>query len=160
VPPDAYRADVIAQALVEVAIRPRGEVLLGGETRLVGLLFNVLPGAARRLLIVIDRWYRSGDEPAGRPGSLWTTPRHPQTSGGIPARDSLLAPFQLGRRLCFRATTPLDIGRHVLMSALRAIDLRRRLVRPIPETPPPEHNLAVPHPRDDDPPAAAGTVDL
>jgi NAD(P)-dependent dehydrogenase (short-subunit alcohol dehydrogenase family) len=160
VPPDAYRANVIAQALVEVAIRPRGEVLLGGETRLVGLLYNVVPGIGRRLLMVVDRWYHSGDEPAGRPGSLWTAPRHPQSSGGIPARDSLLASLQLGSRLLPRATTPLDIGRHVVMSVVRAIDLRRRLVRPITERPAPDHGLAVPHPSDADPPAAAGTVDL
>ncbi|MCW2993179.1 MAG: family NAD(P)-dependent oxidoreductase, partial [Conexibacter sp.] len=160
VPPDAYHPGVIAQALVEVAIRPRAEVLLGGETRLVSLLYNLTPGLGRRLLLVIDRWYRSGDAPADRPGSLWTAPRHPQTSGGIPARDSLLAPLQLGPRLRPRAATPLDLLRHVLISALRAIDLRRHLTGPTPETPPPAHGLAVPRPQDADPPAAAGTVDL
>jgi|GEM_PF-434491 len=160
VPPDAYRPAVIAQALVEVAVRPRAEVLLGGETRLVGLSYRLTPALGRRLLLVIDRWYRSGEEPADRPGSLWTAPRHPRSSGGIPARDSLLAPLQLGSRLRPRAATPLELARHVLLSARRAVELRGRLLRPVPETPPPPHGLSVPRPGDVAPPATAGTVDL
>src|SRR3954468_14292040 len=61
-PPDAYHATVVAQALVECAVRPRAEVVLGGETRLVDLLYGLSRPLGERLLLVIDRWYRSGDE--------------------------------------------------------------------------------------------------
>jgi NAD(P)-dependent dehydrogenase (short-subunit alcohol dehydrogenase family) len=160
VPPDAYHPDVIARALVEVTIRPRREVLLGGETRLVGLLYALARPVGERLLMVLDRWYRSGDEQAARPGSLWTAPRRPQVSGGIPARDSLVAPWQLGRRLRARGSTPLDLAHHGLLAVRRGIHLRDRLVRPVSEAAPPEHGLASPKPGDADPPATAGQVDL
>jgi NAD(P)-dependent dehydrogenase (short-subunit alcohol dehydrogenase family) len=86
VAPDAYRPEVIAHALVEVAIRPRPEVVLGGETRLLDLLFAGPRPVAEAVLLVIDRWYRSGDEPTDGSGSLWRAPVEPQLSGGIPSR--------------------------------------------------------------------------
>src|SRR3954454_5192120 len=99
VAPDAYRPEVIAQALVEVAVAPRKEVVLGGETRLLDVMFSVARPLAEFTLLAVDRWYRSGEDPAPVPGSLWQAARRPQVSGGIPARDSLLAPLQLGRRM-------------------------------------------------------------
>jgi NAD(P)-dependent dehydrogenase (short-subunit alcohol dehydrogenase family) len=39
VAPESYAAGMVAQALVELAIRPRPEVVLGGETRLLDLMF-------------------------------------------------------------------------------------------------------------------------
>ena len=101
-------------------MRPRPEVVLGGETRIVDLLFAYLRPAGETLLLLIDRWYRSGDEPAKAPGSLWVAPRRPQASGGIPARDSLLAPFQLGHAAAAR---PADAA------ALRAQPRARRRPR-------------------------------
>ena len=68
VPPDAYRPEVIAQALVEVAIRPRAEVVLGGETVIMDLLDTYARPVSQRMLMTIDRWYRSGDQPAPDPG--------------------------------------------------------------------------------------------
>ncbi|MCW2957640.1 MAG: family NAD(P)-dependent oxidoreductase, partial [Solirubrobacterales bacterium] len=92
VPPDAYKPEVIARALVAMAIRPRSEVVLGGETRAIDLLFDSpARPVAEAVLLVVDRWYRSGDEKAIQPGSLWQTGgRPPSLSGGIPSRDSLL----------------------------------------------------------------------
>ena len=155
VAPDSYDADVIARALVEVAVRPRPEVMLGGEARIVDLLFAYLRPAGETLLLLIDRWYRSGDEPAKAPGSLWVAPRRPQISGGIPARDSLLAPFQLGTRLLPDPRTPLHFARNLAIAADRGVRLAGTLVRPVPERPAPETGLgARPRRR----PAAAGTV--
>ena len=96
VAPDAYGADVVARALVEVVVRPRPEVVLGGETRLLDLAFAAVRPAAEAVLLGIDRWYRSGTEDAPLPGSLWEAPvlgagqrRHPcarQPPGAAPAR--------------------------------------------------------------------------
>ena len=60
VAPDAYSAEVVARALVEVTVRPRPEVVLGGETRLIDLAFATVRPAAEAVLLGIDRWYRSG----------------------------------------------------------------------------------------------------
>ena len=112
-PPDAYRPEVIAQALVEVAIRPRAEVVLGGETVIMDLLDTYARPVSQRVLMTIDRWYRSGDQPSPDPGALWRPPNRARLGGGIPGRDSLLAPLQLGRRLLPHPLTPVRIGRHL-----------------------------------------------
>jgi NAD(P)-dependent dehydrogenase (short-subunit alcohol dehydrogenase family) len=142
VAPDAYAAGVVAQALVEVAVRPRPEVVLGGETRLLDLMFSVARPAAEAVLLLVDRWYRSGDEAAARPGSLWVAPHRPQAGGGIPARDSLLAPFQLGRRMLPAPATPLRFAAHLGLAARRLPALARQLVRPVPERGAPAAGLA------------------
>src|SRR3954467_641447 len=91
VAPDAYRPEVIAQALVEVAVAPRKEGVLGGETRLLDVMFSVARPLAEFTLLAVDRWYRSGEEPAPVPGSLWQGAKTPQTNGGNP-RPRHLAP--------------------------------------------------------------------
>jgi hypothetical protein len=134
VPPDAYRPELVAQALVEVAVRPRPEVVLGGQSRLVERAFAIARPVAERLLLGLDRWYRGGDEPAVRPGSLWQAPATVQLAGGIPSRDSLLAPLQLGRRLLPTPSTPLRLARHLALAARRAVSIAGALTRPVPET--------------------------
>jgi NAD(P)-dependent dehydrogenase (short-subunit alcohol dehydrogenase family) len=157
VAPESYSAGMIAQALVEVAVRPRPEVILGGETRLLDLMFLLARPIGEGAMLAIDRWFRSGDEPADSPGSLWVAPRRPQSSGGIPARDSLLAPLQLGRRLLPAPSTPLRFLGHVAVAAWRARTIAGALLRPATEQPPPAASLA------DEPrqrPPSAGTVTL
>jgi NAD(P)-dependent dehydrogenase (short-subunit alcohol dehydrogenase family) len=158
VAPDAYAAGVVAQALVEVAVAPRPEVVLGGETRLLDLMFSVARPLAEGVLLGVDRWYRSGDEPAGRPGSLWVAPLRPQASGGIPARDSLLAPLQLGRRMLPSPATPLRVAAQLAFAARRLPSIGRQLARPVPEHAPPATSLGdgLAAPR----PVRAGTVSL
>ena len=142
VAPDAYGADVIAQALVEVVVRPRPEVVLGGETRLLDIAFNTVRPAAEAVLLGVDRWYRNGEDDAKRPGALWTAPVNPQASGGIPARDSLLAWTQLGRRMLPSPSTPFRIARHLATAANRGVRMASALSRPVPERPRPGHGLA------------------
>jgi short subunit dehydrogenase len=142
VAPDAYAAEIVAKALVEVTVRPRREVMLGGETRLLDLAFATVRPVAEAVMMGVDRWYRNGEEPALRPGSLWTAPLRPQASGGIPARDSLLAPLQLGRRMLPSPATPLRLARHLVIAADRGVKLARELAFPVAERPPPERSLA------------------
>jgi NAD(P)-dependent dehydrogenase (short-subunit alcohol dehydrogenase family) len=141
VAPDAYRPEVIAQALVETAVSPRKEVVLGGETRLLDVAFSVARPLAETVLLAVDRWYRSGDDAAPMPGSLWQSARRPQVSGGIPARDSLLAPLQLGRRMLPSPSTPLRFARHIGTAGVRAIGLAGTLTAPVPERPVPTASL-------------------
>jgi NAD(P)-dependent dehydrogenase (short-subunit alcohol dehydrogenase family) len=155
VAPDAYAPSVVAQALVEVVVRPRPEVLLGGETRLLDAMFSSIRPAAEAVLLGVDRWYRNGEQEAKRPGALWAAPLNPQSSGGIPARDSLIAPLQLGRRLMPSPDTPLRIARHLLTAANRGARMAAALARPVPERPQPAHGLAA---TGDARPASAGTA--
>jgi NAD(P)-dependent dehydrogenase (short-subunit alcohol dehydrogenase family) len=131
VPPDAYRPEVVARALVECAVRPRrAEVSLGGQTRGLDLLFAYARPVAERVLVFVDRWYTSGDTPPGEGrGSLWHAPPGARaTSGGLPARDSLLAPLQLGRRMAPEPLTPVRLVAHLVAAAPIALRARRRLL--------------------------------
>jgi NAD(P)-dependent dehydrogenase (short-subunit alcohol dehydrogenase family) len=152
VPPDSHRPEVVAQALVELAIAPRREVVLGGIARLLDLLFLGARPVAETALLFVDRWYRSSDEPSRLPGSLWQTPEKLQISGGIPSRDSLLAPLQLGRRLSPSPRTPLRLARHAVAAARRGLELRSTLAQTVPERPAPAASLGDtagrPRPRD------------
>ncbi|WP_158276782.1 SDR family NAD(P)-dependent oxidoreductase [Paraconexibacter algicola] len=140
VPPDAYRADVVAKALVACAIRPRREIVLGGETRAVELLHRLAPAVGERVLLGIDRWYRSGTESAPVPGSLWgVRDRSARVSGDIPARDSLLAWVQLGRRLAPAPATPWVLARNLGVVGVRAARLVGVLRSPRSECPVPGH---------------------
>ena len=141
VAPDAYRPELVAQALVEVTVRPRPEVVLGGESRLIDVAFAIARPIAETVMLGIDRWYRIGSEPAVRPGALWQAPAATQLSGGIPSRDSLLAPLQLGRRLLPSATTPLRLVRHLAVAGRRAAGIAGELTRPVPERKPPHEPL-------------------
>lgn len=158
VPPDAYRAEVVAQALVENAVRPRRETVLGGGTVVLRLLFDHARPLADRLFLLVDRWYRSGDDEAPVPGALWRTENRPAAvSGGIPSRDSLLAPLQLGRRLLPSPLTPLRLARHLVRTTGRAIALRDVLTSPQRERTPPAEPTARREPRPVDEPVRTST---
>ena len=141
VPPDSYGPEVIAQALVEATIGTRREIVLGGETRAIDILYGTVRPAAETILLVIDRWYRSGDERSTAPGSLWERPQTTQRSGGVPSRDSMLAPLQLGRGMLPSPATPLRLARNLAAAGVRAVALRRLLSRPVPERPRPDDGL-------------------
>ncbi|MEA2180386.1 MAG: hypothetical protein QOG77_3683 [Solirubrobacteraceae bacterium] len=156
VAPDAYSAEVVARALVEVVVRPRPEVVLGGETRLLDLAFSTVRPLAQAVLLGVDRWYRSGEDAAPIPGALWVAPRRPQSSGGIPARDSIMASLHLGRRLAPSPANPQRIARHLLTAADRGARMAHQLARPVGERPAPARGLA--EHSDGDRPARAGEV--
>lgn len=148
VPPDAYRAETVAAALVAVAVRPRREVLLGGETLGLALLFRHARPLAERILMTLDRWHGSGTERAPTPGSLWTTDDRPTAvSGRIPARDSMLAPLQLGRRLLPAPGTPLKLAAHAVQAGMNATRLTPALARPRSEAPMPSHGAGADAPQ-------------
>jgi NAD(P)-dependent dehydrogenase (short-subunit alcohol dehydrogenase family) len=142
VPPDAYHPEVIARALVAAAADPRRETVLGGETRLLDLTFAAARPVAETVLMLVDRWTRSGPEPAPRPGSLWEPPASAgERSGDIPARDSLLGALQLGRRLLPSPATPLRLARHLALFSSQLARDPGAVLRPSSELPAPSQSL-------------------
>lgn len=133
VPPLAYRPEVVARALVENAIRPRREVLLGGATILFDAGFRYARPVSERMLVLLDRWFRSGDEPSTGAGSLRSATLEPRARGGIPSRESIVAPLQLRGRSRFSRRAPLVLIGRVGGTLAQAVRLLPRLSRPVPE---------------------------
>ncbi|HSD76980.1 MAG TPA: hypothetical protein VLA98_06230 [Solirubrobacteraceae bacterium] len=96
-PPDAYRPEVVADAVVACAIRPRSEVTVGGAAKLVEVAWSWTRPLGERLLGVGYRLYRSGRTPAARPGHLWEPTGDGAGRGTLGGRRSLWAPLRLGR---------------------------------------------------------------
>ncbi|HYF26036.1 MAG TPA: SDR family NAD(P)-dependent oxidoreductase [Baekduia sp.] len=107
-PPDSYRPEVMADAVVDCVHRQRDEITVGGEARLIELAWTMARPIGRHMLGIAHRLYASGSAPAGDAGSLW----EPQGTGaardGMHGRPSLWAPVRLAidhpRRLVGRLT--------------------------------------------------------
>ena len=145
VPPDAYRPEVIAQALVEVAIRPRAEVVLGGETVIMDLLDTYARPVSQRILMTIDRWYRSGDQPSPDPGRPVADargaqlerrhpgPRQPARAAAARPPDAAGPAHPAAHREAPRARRPArGTARAGAHAAGRRAPLRRRRAGPAP----------------------------
>jgi hypothetical protein len=91
---------------------------VGGESKLVDLLYRGARPATELLLLVVDRWFRTGTLPAEEVGGLWEPLDEARASGGIPAR----ARGDL-----------IGLGRHVTAATARAIRTAPALLRPVPE---------------------------
>jgi NAD(P)-dependent dehydrogenase (short-subunit alcohol dehydrogenase family) len=98
-PPALYTPETIAAALVACAIRPRAEVTIGGESRVVELGFALLRPLADRVLVLGNRYYATRRTPARRPGPLQRSADEGRADGGRHGRPSLWAAIRLGRRL-------------------------------------------------------------
>jgi NAD(P)-dependent dehydrogenase (short-subunit alcohol dehydrogenase family) len=101
-PPALYSPETIAGALVACAIRPRAEITIGGESRIVELGFALLRPVADRVLLLGNRYYSTGRAPALRPGPLQLSADEGRSGGGRHGRPSLWAVMRLGRRLLRR----------------------------------------------------------
>ena len=88
-PPEGYRADVIADAVVAMARRPQREVTVGGEAMFWLRMWRTR-GVGDVVLGLVHRWYHSGRRPA--PGNpLWEPTGDGSTTGLPVGRPSLLA---------------------------------------------------------------------
>jgi NAD(P)-dependent dehydrogenase (short-subunit alcohol dehydrogenase family) len=116
--PDAYHPDVMAEAIAEAAIRPRHERIVGLESKLAAGLYRHARPAGELLLVAVDRWFRTGAEPATRPGALWEPLGSARLSGGLPARAS-------GEVVAFAG--------NLISAAARAARTAPELLRPVPE---------------------------
>jgi NAD(P)-dependent dehydrogenase (short-subunit alcohol dehydrogenase family) len=88
VPPEGYRPEAVADALVALARRPRGEVTLGLEAKAFEWLWRA-PLIGGPILRLVYRWYLSGRKPAtGDP--LWQPAGEGRADGPLLGRPSLL----------------------------------------------------------------------
>ena len=92
-PPEGYSADVIADALVAMARRPRAEVIIGGEAKFWSIVWRVKP-IDELVLGLVHRWYESGRKPA-RENPLWDASGDGRPDGPIIGRRSLWAPIRM-----------------------------------------------------------------
>jgi len=96
-PPDLYKPEVIARGLVAAAIRPRPEITIGGEARIVELGWGFVRPVAEWVLTIVSRYYSSGKQPAPARGGLHEPTGQGRAAGGFHGRPSLWAPIRLGR---------------------------------------------------------------
>jgi NAD(P)-dependent dehydrogenase (short-subunit alcohol dehydrogenase family) len=94
-PPDQYAAGEIARALVACAKKPRREISVGFEGRLMEMGFAYLPALADPIVALVGRWYRRGSEPAPQPGGLWEGQGTGDSSGHLHGRPSLWVRLRL-----------------------------------------------------------------
>jgi NAD(P)-dependent dehydrogenase (short-subunit alcohol dehydrogenase family) len=94
----AYAPEVIADALVACAIRPRPEITLGGEARLLELLFAASRPVCDVVLVGIEKYFLRGREPVPGRGGLWEPQGAGSCDGGLHGRPSVWGAVRLGRR--------------------------------------------------------------
>ena len=116
--PDAYTPETVAAVLIEAALDPRHDRIVGGESRLADLLYRQARPAGELLLLFVDRWFRTGTISSESPGALWEPLERARTSGGLPSRDH---------------GDLLGLARHVTGAAVRAVRTAPALLRPVPE---------------------------
>jgi NAD(P)-dependent dehydrogenase (short-subunit alcohol dehydrogenase family) len=116
--PDAYHPEAVAAVLVHAALAPRHDRVVGGESHLVDRLYRHARPAGELLLLYVDRWLRTGTDPAEGRGALWEPIGAARASGGLPARA--------------RGDVRAFAG-HVAGAAARAARTAPQLLRPVPE---------------------------
>ena len=94
-PPEGYQPYVMAKGLVELAERPRAEVTIGAEGKLIELLWRWFRPGGDLVLRAVHHWYMSGRKPASRANALWE-PRGEgwEETGPMIGRPSLTAPLR------------------------------------------------------------------
>jgi NAD(P)-dependent dehydrogenase (short-subunit alcohol dehydrogenase family) len=118
--PDAYPPETVAEVLVEAALAPRHDRIVGGESRLAAWLYGNVRPAGELLLVAVDRWFRTGTSPAAEPGALWQPLAAARLSGGLPARAG---------------GDVVTLAGHVAGAAARAVRTAPQLLRPVAEQP-------------------------
>jgi NAD(P)-dependent dehydrogenase (short-subunit alcohol dehydrogenase family) len=92
-PPEGYRPEVIADALVRAAEDPRRETMVGGEAKAIELLMRWAPPLGDLVLMAMYRFYDGGKDPAPE-GSLYDPPAGLDRSTKLIARPSLVGALQ------------------------------------------------------------------
>jgi NAD(P)-dependent dehydrogenase (short-subunit alcohol dehydrogenase family) len=95
-PPDRYRPEEVARALVSVTASGKEEFTVGGEARAMEVLYQLTRPGADRVLAVVARFYAAGEAPAPQPGMVFAPSGEGESSGGGRwARPSLWARLRL-----------------------------------------------------------------
>jgi NAD(P)-dependent dehydrogenase (short-subunit alcohol dehydrogenase family) len=94
-PPDLYKPEVVADALVACAVRPRHDVHAGSEATIVVAGWTLARPVAERLLTLVHRLYTSGRDRAEGRGALWEAVGTGAARGTGRGRPSLTLPLRL-----------------------------------------------------------------
>jgi NAD(P)-dependent dehydrogenase (short-subunit alcohol dehydrogenase family) len=94
-PPDLYKPEVIADAVVACAVRPRHDVHVGSEATIVVAGWTLARPVAERALTLVHRLYTSGRERADGRGALWEGVGTGEARGTGRGRPSLTLPLRL-----------------------------------------------------------------
>jgi len=99
-PPEGYTAETIADALVDCTRRPRREMIIGGEAKLIAWSFERVRPLGELALDLVYHWYMAGRRPPEPdPGALWQAGSGGETKGGLlVGRPSLMARLRLRSR--------------------------------------------------------------
>src|SRR5215213_5297141 len=81
-PPDRYRPQEVARAIVSVTASGKEEFTVGGEARAMELLWTTTRPVADRALAMVGRFYNAGKHPSPKPGSTFVASGDGQCSGG------------------------------------------------------------------------------
>ncbi len=98
-----YRPEVVAQALVESAVRPRAEVTVGGSAAALALVATLARPVSDLILRTYGVWGAHSTRPARRPGALWEPSGSGKAHGTHTGRRSLWTALRL------RTTRLLDL---------------------------------------------------
>jgi len=101
-PPDAYRPEVIADAVVACAVRPRPELTIGATSRLLELSWTFARPLGEIALGVAYRLYQSGRHPDEPPGHLWRATGSGDVRDRMHGRPSVWGSLRLRRPLGWR----------------------------------------------------------
>lgn len=102
-PPDSYKPEVVADAIVECAKRPRGELSVGAQVVALGAVWTFARPVGELVLTVAHRFYQAGKEQYDGGGSLWeavgtgaaSDRMHGRPSLTMPVRYALEAPLRM-----------------------------------------------------------------
>ena len=92
--------------------------MVGGESKLMTVLYETVRPVGELALVFVDRWYRLGGEPAEAPGSLYAGNPSARIGDGHPAR---------------RSGDVVALTRNLLRAGQRAVSLGPALLRAVPE---------------------------
>jgi NAD(P)-dependent dehydrogenase (short-subunit alcohol dehydrogenase family) len=115
---DAYDPDEVAKGIVRALVKPRNDRIIGGESKLMTALYRTARPLGEVALVFVDRWYRTGGDPAVAPGSLWSANDRARTGDGHPAR---------------RSGDVVALGRNLYHAGRRAAGIAPQLLHPVAE---------------------------
>ncbi len=97
-----YRPGVVAEAIVECAVNPRREVIVGGSAALFNLAMSAARPLADLMLSTYGVWGQKTDRPAETPGMLWEPSGEGRVHGRHRGRPSVWTAVRLRNRRLLR----------------------------------------------------------
>jgi NADP-dependent 3-hydroxy acid dehydrogenase YdfG len=104
-PPDAYKPEVIADAVVHVAKHPHEELAVGSQVVALEVVWALARPIGEAVLGFAHRFYQSGKEPYEGGGSLWDAVGTGATRDSMHGRPSLTMPIRYALEAPLRVLT-------------------------------------------------------